>query len=300
MRRGCNMITASQLEEYAAMHGLFIHPDRDLEHFVGLVNTGGGKCPCDGSRLCPCPQAPEDAKKALREGRPKEAACTCHLMVTKEYLDAWGMKVPAPSAQEPQEEEVTEEPGDEDWQVQTEEIQDLVLTIKAASNFVEKGKVDKAAEVLMREIDKSECDMCQKLLMAEASRMGFIQNICEVDEEECKRERAHAVERAKRIEKLLKQVDKYAVTHDLEEAQDVGEVEERGPPERKIDSYHACLSAVHSNAPNTGALPEYEKQVRFAISSKLCAAQNRGEQTSFEEELEKYKDQHPEMFTRMV
>jgi hypothetical protein len=127
--------------------------------------------------------------------------------------------------------------------------------------------------------------------------MDVLGSTCEMDGDECEIEKQQMKERGKRIEKFLLKVDEMAINGTID-----GELVDEKPkeeiPERKQDKYHACLAVMPANMPNAGALPEYETRVRFAIASKMCAKQGRGEETTFEDELGKYKNAHPEFFTR--
>jgi hypothetical protein len=284
------MTTREEIEEFAAINNLLIHPDRDIDYFIKLLNDNGGRCPCDEYRVCPCDNAPIEAQKAITEQRNKEACCMCHFLVTEKYIEAWELKMPITSTHE----ETTKEEKRK-WEAQTNEIKELLGLFKKARALAEKNKAQDAAEILTEAADNSNCGMCQRLLSVERMHMDVLGSTCEMDGDECEIEKQQMKERGKRIEKFLLKVDELAVngTIDGEQVDDIPK-----EPERKQDNYHACLSTMPSNMPNAGALPEFETKVRFAMASKMCAKQGRGEETTFEEELEKYKRTHPEFFTR--
>jgi hypothetical protein len=284
------MATREEIEEFAAINNLYIHPDRDIDYFIKLLNDNGGRCPCDDYRICPCDNAPLEAQKAIDEDRHKEACCTCHFLVTKEYMIAWDMKTPMITT-----ETTVKKEDKRKWEPQTQEIKEMIGLFKKARTLAEKNKAQDAAELLTEAADNSNCSMCQRLLSVERMHMDVLGSTCEMDGDECEIEKQQMKERGKRIEKFLLKVDELAIngTIDGEQVDDTPK-----EPEKKQDSYHACLSTMPSNMPNAGALPEYETKVRFAIASKMCAKQGRGEETTFENELEKYKQAHPEFFIR--
>ena len=285
------MTTREEIEEFAAINNLLIHPDRDIDYFIKLLNDNGGRCPCDEYRVCPCDNAPIEAQKAIAEQRNKEACCTCHFLVTEEYIEAWELKTPTKKQTKTE----TKKEEKNKWEPQTQEIKEMIGLFKKARTLAEKNKAQDAAELLTEAADNSNCGMCQRLLSVERMHMDVLGSTCEMDGDECAIEQQQMKERVKRIEKFLLKVDELAVNGTID-----GEQVDDAPkePERKQDNYHACLSTMPSNMPNAGALPEFETKVRFAMASKMCAKQGRGEETTFEEELEKYKQAHPEFFTR--
>jgi hypothetical protein len=285
------MTTREEIEEFAAINNLLIHPDRDIDYFIKLLNDNGGRCPCDEYRVCPCDNAPIEAQKAIAEQRNKEACCTCHFLVTEEYIEAWELKTPTKKQTKTE----TKKEEKNKWEPQTQEIKEMIGLFKKARTLAEKNKAQDAAELLTEAADNSNCGMCQRLLSVERMHMDVLGSTCEMDGDECEIEKQQMKERGKRIEKFLLKVDELAVNGTID-----GEQVDDAPkePERKQDNYHACLSTMPSNMPNAGALPEFETKVRFALASKMCAKQGRGEETTFEEELEKYKTTHPEFFAR--
>lgn len=285
------MTTREDLELFAVTNGFYLHPDRDIDHFVSLLNSRGGKCPCDDYRICPCSQATGEAQRAIQEDRHKEAACTCHLFVTPEYITAWKLKVntSSPPAN-------SQKANSSSWEIQNPMLLELMGVFKKAEKLMEKGKIEDAAEVLTTKANESECEMCQNLLATERLRMDYLGKLCEIDADECELEKQKAKERTKRIEKFIQKVDEYSATGQIDGQEPTDEPAE--PPPRKSDAYHTCLKTIPATALPVGALPEHEVRVRFAIASKMCAKEGKGIPTTFEEELAHYKFENPNMFVR--
>ncbi len=290
------MVTRDEIQEFAEMNNMYINTDRDIDYFVNLLNSNGGKCPCDEYRICPCQQAVSEAQRAVQEDKHKEACCICHLLVTKEYIDEWGIKLNTEQNNKPKQTKTESK-----WEIKTPMLIELLGTFKKAEKLMDGGEIGKAAETLTNKANESDCGMCQNMLSTERLRMDYVGRICEMDSDECEIEKMRARERTKRIEEFLKKVDEYAETGKIDGKEVQKEEENEQTVEtqpKKQSEYHACLKTMPANMPNAGALPEKETRVRFAIASKMCAKQGRGEETTFEEELSNYREEHPEFFER--
>jgi len=288
------MATREDLENFAIQNGFYLHPDRDIDNFVEMLNSNGGKCPCDDYRICPCTQAPGEAQRAIQEDRHKEACCPCHFFITPEYMVAWKLRIDTP----PTNIEITQEK--QPWEIKTPMLIELMETFTKAEKLMEKGKIDEAAETLTTRANESECGMCQNLLATERLRMDYLSALCELDTDECELAKMEAKKRTSRIKTFLQQVDEYAETGQID-GKDINEEENKSPqtiPRKLSSEYHSCLKTMYSNIPDTGALPEKERKVKFAMASKMCAAGTRGEETTVEYELAKYRKEHPELFER--
>jgi hypothetical protein len=295
------MPTKEEILEFATTNNLIIHPDRDLDYFISLLNSSGGKCPCDEYRICPCQQSVTESNKAVQENRYKEACCACYFLVTPEFIEAWELKIETPTKTETkkQKQENTK------WEITTPKVKDLVETFEKATKLAAKGNIDEAADILTAKADETECIMCQGLLENERIHMDVLGSTCKLDKDECEIEKQQMKEREKRRLIFLAKVDEYSVKgtingknpEDDTESENDSHVSE-SLPEKKSNPYHTCLKTMPANMPNAGALPEYETRVRFAIASKMCAKEGRNEPTGFESELETYREEHPEFFTR--
>jgi len=283
------MLTLDALIEYSAQTGLLINPEKDIETFIEIVNQKEGRCPCDEYRICPCPEA---RNEAVNGADPKKMCCMCQLFVTHEYVNAWGLHVPKPEPAPKKRKETTPEPEFE-WEIKTPKIKELMKTVETAERLVRKRRPDEAKKVLQDQIDSSDCAMCQELLGTETLRMQYLEKVCQRSDDTCGREIKSAEAQFEDIKTLLRQTDEYSVQGTVDGKPIHGE--ENGE-EKPQDEFHACMKTLAELEIETGAIPEKINQVKLYIRSKICSKGVADES----EALLLCREDHPEWFTREV
>jgi hypothetical protein len=268
------MVTRQILEDFARRNPpLVIHPERDIDAFVDMLNQRGGHCPCDEDRICPCPQAPNEARNQMNK---KEKCCTCHFYVTPEYVAAWELSERPP-----------EEQKKSTWKIQTDKIKDLTAVIDKVEDLIEENDPSMAAKVLDSKSNSSDCGMCKQLLGTEVLRMKYLGEICKSDGGVCDRETESAMIRMEEIKDLLKQVDEYAITGKIG-----GKTVEPDEEEQVQDKFHSCMSTLAGMEDDPQALPEWNNRAKLYIKSKICS----GRAEDFEDGLIQCREEHGDWF----
>jgi hypothetical protein len=272
------MIDAEKIAQDA---GLVLNPTMSAED----VFDGNDVCPISGEP-CIC-SAGQDLI-----GSNEPICCPASLLCTPAYLedmnvpdtdiDVLDESEPSPEAP-PRRDDILEGPSPEEREkLKAMKLQDLFDEVQALVDIEDYvGALDR----IQRAMEKEDCELCLTTLMAEATRIATVANVCDLpNKSACEKEKVAFNDRFR--DRLM----------ELTEV--VNEIGAFTPETKPKSPFRLCISASSLSDEqlrriNDTFLESKRHAVEHGIKSRMCGQSK----SAFEEALQFMKDSHPDWLT---
>lgn len=266
--------TAERLVRFAKENNIWIAPFRDPEEWAREINENDGKCLCDPSRTCPCPQSVVEIKNAKT---PDEATCLCVFYCSDGYIE-WYKKTmmveddKITSRAEEVEKKLNEEKEKEEKgeyeeidirRIRNQMVRDLLMTFTKIKVAVRNSDYESAYEYIEIEKERNTCGICRNYMEEIKKRIEVINDVekWEPDRRVLKNEKENLEKRINYLMNLYYKVD--------EEMSSLSTTNIEG----ESNPYHGCLSTLLKDREVISDINKIEpdRKTQFAIITAWCA-----------------------------
>jgi hypothetical protein len=244
--------------EFADKHGLIVAPFKDLTAWERKLQENGGKCLCDGKRVCPCNEAIDEVKA--------NGTCFCLLYVNQEYLDEMEKraKEAVPLAN-------VINTATQEYIFKTPKLQEMHDVMIGARDLIGSGDLQNANALLENQLARTDCSICTAYLTELVHRVQIISDLMLVDIAAGEEEKQVAMMRAETVADFAKQADMLDPS-DEQPSEQEQKTQTNRPRDRKNESpgrteFHNCMRAVLKSEDMPQNL---DKRTKFCISTKTC------------------------------